>query len=247
MFDAVVPVLHYKNANARSEAIFALVRIDASRARPMLLERLKEEKSPIIRKDIVIALESARTAPDQPPSPDSVVADAEFTMQHINAVTPPWLDEHPLPALRWTNGAPVPPVVGNYVLYAQSRSLDRWLEPRVAAMLPLIDRASVGDWSATAWRAWLAAGAPAKDAWIVALLGAWGDERLVVLMSTQITAWSKGARGAIAVRVVYGLALIPSDLALAAVDHLAATSSHAQVSAAAQKAFDTTAARLGHG
>jgi Domain of unknown function (DUF4132) len=212
-------------------------------------------------KDRVAAIEKACRAAAKthgPASDDtlatriaSVVAAAEVALAVVVQPSPGWFDAGQARALRWVTGEEVPAGVARYLLHRQARTRVNVnvafpaLDPRVAETLPLIDRASSGPFVQALLAAWTGRGAPANEAWVLALVAALGDDSAVAPLRRLLETLDKAVRRALALRVIDALAHLGSDMALAALDELARHTSRTFLSAAAQRVLGDIAVRLG--
>ena len=246
---AVAPFLEHRSADARLAAVQVLGRIGGERTRALLAARLDQEKAQKVRQailDLVGTPETAAPAATAAGSPiEAIVAEAEATLRRAGKPPLAWFDPAAAPGLRWTTGAPVPAPVVSYLLHRQSRLKEPGLDDGLRPALAQIERASAAEFTQALWQGWLGQGAGTKEAWLLPLVGALGDDRLVLPMRRQIDEWSKGARGALAARVVQALGLLDSDVALAEVDDIHTRISHKQVNDAARSALIEAARRRG--
>ncbi|HUY76098.1 MAG TPA: DUF4132 domain-containing protein [Ktedonobacterales bacterium] len=261
-FDRVVPLLDHKSADARVAAVQTLTMLDGDRARSLLAPQIDGEKSQNVRQAMldVLGASAAPNADTTAPatvtgavSSDDFLAniiarartDAEVTLKRVAKPAPEWATLPEVGALRWANGAPVAPLIVGYWLYRQSRDKGGKLDDAIRTAIMQVDHASAATCARALWQAWLGRAASAKDSWVLPLVGALGDDTLVVPMRKQIDEWGKGARGAMAAKTVQALALQGSDLALSEVADIAARFKHTLVRTTARAAFDAMADYLG--
>ena len=256
IFDCVAPFATHKNADARLAAIEALGRINSERARELLAPLADAEKSQKVRQAILDLLAMGQMAADDSPSAPLALtgaelraqwlAEAEKTLRRGGKAAPEWMTRLPAATqLRWQDGALVEPVALGYLLYSQARVKDGNLAPTLEPILAQLDAATTGDYALALVSGWVDRQAPAKEAWVLALAGALGDDHLTLLLRRQIDVWGKGTRGAVAAKATQALALVGSDLALSELDEIGTRFKHTLVRETARAAFARTAQRLG--
>lgn len=84
---------------------------------------------------------------------------------------------------------------------------------------------------------WINNGADTKEKWILSFISAVAGFNIINTLKTQIDAWSKSARGAIACEAVKALALNGSNECLIMIDDIARKFKHKQIKKAAEEAF----------
>lgn len=92
---------------------------------------------------------------------------------------------------------------------------------------------------------WIDEGAQAKRKWVLYAASIHGGDTMVTEIDTQLQAWAKEGRGAMAAEAVKALALNPTPTALILVDQIARKFKKRQVKAAAAQALDYVAEQLG--
>lgn len=92
---------------------------------------------------------------------------------------------------------------------------------------------------------WIDEGAQAKRKWVLYAVSIHGGDTMVTEIDTQLQAWAKEGRGAMAAEAVKALALNPTPTALILVDQIARKFKKRQVKAAAAQALDYAAEQLG--
>ena len=92
---------------------------------------------------------------------------------------------------------------------------------------------------------WIDEGAQAKRKWVLYAASIHGGDTMVTEIDTQLQAWAKEGRGAMAAEAVKALALNPTPTALILVDQIARKFKKRQVKAAAAQALDYAAEQLG--
>ena len=260
-FERIVPVLDHKSADARIAAVQVLTQLDGERARALFAGRVDAEKSQNVRQamlDILgassastsdtAALDTSNATSADAPLANVIAqaqADAEVTLKRVAKPAPEWATLPEARALRWANGAPVAPLIVGYWLYRQAREKGGKLDAAIHPGVTRVDRASAAAWARALWQAWLGRAAGAKDSWVLPLVGALGDDTLVIAMRKQIDAWGKGVRGAMAAKTVQALALQGGDLALSEVADIATRFKHTLVRSTAKVAFEAAAEVLG--
>ena len=245
---ASLPVLESLLGNERPETRLAAVQTLETIASPaavaLLRTRQRHEENALVRQALLDAVGFAWATPD-------ILKDADAFRQQLaddvddtpNEVIPTWLDVAAT-SLRWTTGAAVAPAVLRWLLQAQARTNRADVGRAAQQLIAHLDRATTVPWAAALWQQWISNGATSKEAWLLPLIGALGDDSLVAPVSAQITAWAKGVRGAVAARAVAVLGMLGTRSALAAVDGLR-TIKHKQVQAAAEAALAAAGKRLG--
>ncbi len=119
------------------------------------------------------------------------------------------------------------------------------LDLNARRMLALLDRKSTPELALTLLTGWVKQGANAKESWLLPLIAAMGDDRLVQPLRRQIDAWGKKSkRRAMGIKAVQTLALLNSDLALTEVSDLARHFKSGQIKQAARQAFAEAASRF---
>lgn len=248
----VAPLLTHRSDTTRVAATHVLLGIESNDARALLIQHLADERSAAVRHAILQNLGfpwAAASDHDQDnPQPFIAALTEEATAQTTKKQGKPplpWFDAQHAPPLHWRTGDPVAPEVITYLFALQAQTSEPGPARHLRQVAARLEPRPAGTWALALWQGWLGSGAAAKTAWCLALVGAFGDDRLVQPMRAQIDTWSKGARGAVAARVVGSLALVGSDLALATVDDIALRARHKQVAAAAQEALVSAARDLG--
>ncbi|HEY7357837.1 MAG TPA: DUF4132 domain-containing protein, partial [Ktedonobacterales bacterium] len=106
------------------------------------------------------------------------------------------------------------------------------------------DRQTTGTLALTLFTGWAKQGGSAKESWLLPLIAALGDDRLVQFLRKQIDALGrKSRRRALGAKAVQTLALIGSNLALTEVSDLARHAKTWQMQQAAREAFAEAASR----
>lgn len=245
VIEPLAPTLAHKNADARLAAVQTLQRIGGEQARALLAARLDLEKSLKVKQailDVVGAAAVAASSETGAASPlDSLCAEADAALKRVTKPPLPWFDSSQMSGLRWKDGQDVPQTVLSYLLYLQSRVKQNTLDGRVRQALALMDHSPSGDLALALFNGWLGQGAVSGQAWLLPLVCALADERLIHPLHQSIDGWAKGVRGAIAAKAVAAMALIESDQALAEINDMAERVKHSQVKAAAQQALTDAA------
>ncbi len=245
--DLAAPLLEHRSADTRLAAVELLRRSDSPRTAELLGARLDAERSAKVRQAI---LDAGGTPPDATtagPATDPRAAlahKAALTIKRIKLPLLAWCDPA-TQTLRWNDGTPLSTELINYILYRASRQKALQPDAALQSILAELERRDAAEWALLLWQGWLSNGADARSAWLLDLIGALGDDRLVPLLRSQIESWVTGNRGAVAGRAAQALGILGSDLALSELDNLAARIKHAQVRGAAQAALNNAARRAG--
>jgi len=218
IIDHIVQNLTGNSASIRLSAAQTLLQVGGSRVTTLLLGRLEGEKSQEIRQVIIDGVGlpgyNGPEAATRSLTRERLIAKSEVHFKYLPRPVLTWLDLDEAPTPRWTNGEPVPPAVLNYLLFRQSRSADKKaLDPEVEQALALIDCNSAGNLALDLFRGWLANDARGKEQWLLPLLSALADDRLVPLFSRQIEAWGPTNRRPLAAHLLRGLAEMESSAA----------------------------------
>jgi HEAT repeat protein len=249
VIEALAPSLAHTNAEVRLAAVQALQLIGGEQARAALVARLDVEKSLKIKQailDVVGAaavIASSETAPASPA--EALSAEAEAVFKRVKKPVLPWFDAAQMPGLRWNDGEPVQQAVVNYLIYLQSRVKQMEPAERVQQALPLIDRSSSGDLALALFNGWLEQHAPSKQAWILPLVCALADERLIPLMRRYIDGWTGNLRGTMAGKAVTAMVHIESNLALEEINDIRANNTSVNVRWTARKVLNAAAEQRG--
>jgi hypothetical protein len=245
----VAPLLAHDKPHTRLAAVQVLVQVGGTQAHALLTEHLANERTASVRQAILSNTGLLWATPDDQHNPqpfiDALSTEAAEQTKKPGKSPLPWFDLQQAPPLRWTTDDPVAPEIITYLFALQSQTTEIGPVQHLRQVAALLDQQAAGMWALVLWQGWLDSGAAAKTAWCLSLVGAFGNDRLVLPLHKQIDAWSKGARGAVAARTVDALALIGSDLALATVEDIASRSRKKQIADAARAALSNTARRLG--
>jgi hypothetical protein len=245
LVEQVRPLLADKSAFARLAAVEILVRLHlgAERTHALLANQRDIEKSVSVKQAIVDAI----GLPEPPADLDPAMAIAELLAEAAKdgkKSSLRWFKAEEPTGLRWVNGEPVPPSIIYYLLICQARMKQMQLEMNVRRVLRWLDLQTTGTLALTLFTDWARQGGSSKESWLLPLIAALGDDRLVQFLRKQIDALSRKAkRRPRAAKAVQTLALIGSDLALTEVSDLARHARNGQVQQAAREAFAEAASR----
>jgi len=243
----VAAYLAHADPKVRALAALVVGRVGGDDALHLLRGRLGAETKPAARDAITQAISVAEARRTLAPSARSVIAEAEAALARAKNVGAAWFDVAQAPQLRWRDGQPVAPIVVRYLTYSLARTSPAIteLDARVAAIVAdEIDHATSGDFAEALLGGWLANKAKAKDSWLLLLVGALGDDRLVLPLRTQVEkrCWTAAT---IARKALNGIAAIGSDSALSALSDLAVVTPAPTVREHAYELFDHAAAQRG--
>jgi hypothetical protein len=245
--DLAAPLLEHRSADTRLAAVELLRRSDSPRTAELLGARLDAERSAKVRQAILDAggtPPEATTAGSDADPRAALAHKAALTIKRIKLPLLAWFDPS-TQILRWNDGTPLSTELINYILYRASRQKSLQPDAALHKILADLERRDAADWVLLLWQGWLGNGADARSAWLLDLISALGDDRLVPLLRSQIESWVAGNRGAVAGRAAQALGILGSDLALSELDNLAVRIKHAQVRSAAQAALANAARRAG--
>jgi hypothetical protein len=237
-------LLSDKSAFARLSAVEFLARLGGERVHALLAARRDVEKAISVKQAIVDIIGLPELPPDYDPSTAIQAALAEATTA---GKTSPlrWLSMPENIGPYWMNGGPVPTTVIYSLLNCQKRMKQALLDLNARRMLALFDRKTTSELALTLLTGWVKQGANAKESWLLPLIAAMGDDRLVQPLRRQIDAWGKKSkRRAMGIKAVQTLALLSSDLALTEVSDLARHFKSGQIKQAARQAFSEAASRV---
>ncbi|HEY7125451.1 MAG TPA: HEAT repeat domain-containing protein [Ktedonobacterales bacterium] len=206
--EPLTALLADRRAAIRHAAAQALGQIGTERAIALLASRLEHETSARVRQTIAVILDDLRSADHRSLSREAVLEHAEWLHRYAPQPALPWFNLEDAPALRWTNGTPVPPVVLGYLLHRQSRQKQSaTLNDYARRVLALIDRNTSGDLALALFNGWLTNGAHLKDAWLIPLACALGDDRLVPLLQHTVENWQKGKEFTLSLNILQAMPL----------------------------------------
>ena len=246
LIEQVSPLLADKSAYARLAVveIIARLHLGAERTRSLLAGRLESEKSASVKQAIVDIIGLPELPADYDPS---AAIEATLSEARNAGKTSPlrWLSVPENTGLRWMNGGPVPISVIYSLLNCQKRMKQAQLDVNARRIVALLDRKTTADLALTLLTGWVKQGANAKESWLLPLVAAMGDDRLIQPLRRQIDTWGKKSkRRAIGIKAVQTLALLGTDLALTEVSDLARHFKSGQIKQAARQAFAEAASRL---
>ncbi len=187
---------------------------------------------------------SVDDASNQPAAITAICAEAEQAQQRAAKPALVWFDPQQMPALRWTTGEPLTPVVLQYLLQCQARISAVTLEKRAGEIVALVDKTTSAAFAGALWSGWLGQGANAKESWCLPLVAALADAHIIPVMRRQIDSWTKSARGVMAAKTTAALALVNDEQAYAEIDSIASQVKQQQVKQVARKALLEIARRL---
>ena len=170
---------------------------------------------------------------------------AERVLRGNKARKVQWLLDHPLPALHQNDGTELPEDVRTAILVA---FMDLGRIGRCGTAEELAKDVKPADLEALAhevYELWLAAGAQAKQKWVLAFAAIYGGSAMVRKLLKAINDWPQHARGAIACEAVNALILNPDPAALLAVDAISRKFKFRQIKTAAAAALENAAQELG--
>ena len=170
---------------------------------------------------------------------------AERVLRGNKARKVQWLLDHPLPALYQNDGTELPEDVRTAILVA---FMDLGRIGRCGTAEELAKDVKPADLEALAhevYELWLAAGAQAKQKWVLAFAAIYGGSAMVRKLLKAINDWPQHARGAIACEAVNALILNPDPAALLAVDAISRKFKFRQIKTAAAVALENAAQELG--
>jgi HEAT repeat protein len=240
-------LLTHRSADVRSAAVTLLATIATPSALQSLEARVDEEGNDDVRDQILLGLEDAWRRAGRKPTRPEVNQRIARAAPRLTKPVVEWLDEGALPPLHFADGERVDVNTVRYLLYRQSRTKDIRADVEVKPLYGFLDHNSSGAFAEAVFERYLAAGAEASDRWALALAGLLGADPLVPKITKVIRDWVDANRGKLAEYAVQALALMGSDLALAAVDALAIRyrSKMKNVGRAAEEAFAAAAEASG--
>lgn len=237
-------LLGNKSAFARLSAVQFLARLGGERAHALLVAQREVEKAISVKQAIVDVI----GLPEPPAGYDpSTAIEALLAEAATGGKTSPlrWFTASENTGPRWMNGSPAPASVTCYLLTCQKRMKQALLDLNARRILALLDRKTTADLALMLLTGWIKQGASAKESWLLPLIAAMGDDRLVQPLRRQIDVWGKKSkRRAMGIKAVQTLALLGSDLALTEVSDLARHFNSGQIKQAAREAFAEAASRL---
>ncbi|HOF89948.1 MAG TPA: HEAT repeat domain-containing protein, partial [Armatimonadota bacterium] len=216
-----VALLGQKKAETRRVAVTLLARLGTPGARAALEARLDEEEQEEIRDAIFAGLQPAWAAEG------NTLARVQVEERILRGAGklrwPPasWLATPQLPPLYYADGDEVPAEGVRFLLSRQASTKAITPSLEVQPLYALLDRERSASFAAAIYRAFIAAGADAKDRWALTVAGMLGDDRLAAEITAQIHRWAESSRGKLAEWAVQALALMGTDGALMLVDALA--------------------------
>ncbi len=207
--ELLTALLADRSAAIRLAAAQTLGQIGTELAAVLLAARLDNEKSAKIRQAIAVILDDLRAADHRTLSREAVLEHAGWLHSYAPQSALSWFNLEEAPALHWTNGTLAPPVVLGYLLHRQSRQKQPGaLDGYARRMLALLDRSTSGDLALALFTGWLEHDARLKDAWLVPLACALGDDRLVALLQHTVESWQKGKEFTLSLNILQAMPLI---------------------------------------
>ena len=242
-----IPLLKHQKVDRRAWAVKLLSTVGSASALSAIESRLDEEPDDEVRDSMLLALDAAQAASGKEVTRAEIADRVSRAAKKLQAPLAAWLDESRLPALRYTDGAPLEPDTTRFLLYRQSRAREMRPDVEARPLYALIDRASSGDFALELLKQFAATKADAADRWALAVSGLLGDDRVVPTLNSLIQHWADSARGKMAEYGVQALALLATDVALTTVDALSLRyrTKKKNVGAAAVEAFAEAAEAAG--
>ena len=244
LLEDISRLLSDKSAYARLSAVAFLARLGGERAHALLVAQREVEKAISVKQAIVDTIGLPEPPVDYDPS---AAIEAILSEARKAGKTSPlrWFTVSENAGPRWLNGSPIPASVTCYLLTCQKRMKQAQLDLNARRILALLDRKTTADLALILLTGWIKQGANAKEGWLLPLIAAMGDDRLVQPLRRQIDVWGKTSkRRAMGIKAVQTLALLGSDLALTEVSDLARHFKSGQIKQAARQAFADAASRF---
>ena len=240
-------LLTKKAATKRRAGVRALIASASDAALKILDEQLANESDASLRSEIFAALDGWWRENGRQFSTVELQLWIELAGASLRKPPAKWWDGADLPPLCLASGEPLEESTLRWLCHRQAQSSDASLDAEAAVLVERLDPSAAADWAHALYGLWSMTTMDAREKWVLGLVGALGDDRLVQPLTQQATKWSEKARGKMAEYAVQALAAIGSDEALMMVDDLAARFSSKQrnVGAAATEAFAAAAARRG--
>jgi hypothetical protein len=158
---------------------------------------------------------------------------------------PPFVRPDALPPVVLRSGAALPSeAVTNLCMMLAFSTLEAPYAG-IAHVRKAVTEASLRDFALALFDAWLAEGAPPKEAWVMTALGLFGDDAVVRRLVPLVRAWPGDGLSARAVQGLGALEAIGTDLALSSIDGIAQKTKFASIKSAAQTRIAAIAERRG--
>ena len=236
-----------RSADTRAAAVTLLVALGTEAAQAALEARVDQEGSDDVRDQILLGLEEAWQRSGRNPTREDVQKRIARAMPRLAEPAVKWLDETKLPPLQYVDGEEVDATTVRYLLYRQSRAKEIRPDVEAKPLYGFLDRKSSGPFAQVVLDGFLTSGADASNRWALTIAGLLGADALVPKLNAMIRDWVDQNRGKLAEYAVQALALMGSDVALAAVDALAIRyrTKMKNVGRAAEEAFAAAAESCG--
>lgn len=183
-----------------------------------LLDRLVSAPEDQIRDEIVAALTAAGHELDTPAAVPAEWTDRGGAIYRWPAR---WLELRALAPPRLTDGRPLTESAVRWMCAHQADVFECALHPEVARLCTVIEPDSGGDLALALLEAFLAAQAPPRHHWVMAIGAVLGDGRWVARVAVRIREWADDNKIAHCRFAVEALALNGCDVALVVLDDLA--------------------------
>jgi len=240
-FPAFKQLLQHKKKTVREMAVKLLASLLQPEIADLLKQHAAQEKSAPVKALIEEYFAQQEAAKNQHVAPTKAVI-----LERIRAKAPKRFDAlevETLPTLRWAEDDTDAPVeAACYLLSAMSGEKSVIPSAQLRQIGGAFTAKSLHDFANAIYERW---DQETKTKWMLGVVAAFGDDRLIDPLRRQIEEFVEHNRGAMASELATVLALLGSPRALQTVDKIARKIRHKQVKTAAQNALDTAAKELG--
>ncbi|MDS0527666.1 DUF4132 domain-containing protein [Clostridium sp. SHJSY1] len=235
--EQVLGVLASKKAVVREIAAKILMNFDMRKFTTEIENCAEKEKNAKVKVLLLNIVNADCLDKEILQSADTISCYCSERLKKTSYTAPEWIPISGLPEVKYEDGQALSKDVITYLI--SKYSLENVVERNLTAekVIEKCNKADLDLLGNDILSIWINNGSDTKQKWVLALVSAIGGFNVVNTLKTQIDAWSKGARGAIACDAVKALALNGSDDALIIIDNIARKVKHKQIKKAAAGAF----------